>query len=180
MAPPPQPAPEFSRLLSVDKISSTGQIVKLEATPKERQALAERFGLLNLSQLTAQLTVTPSGKNDGFNVTGKIHAEVTQQCVISLEPITATLDREVDVFFLASPESEEVETVDLTHVEEDFEPIEDGLLDLGEMVSQHLFLTLDPYPKKPGLKPLKVLYGEEEQTANPFAKLTDWPKKPPS
>src|ERR1700722_14157319 len=101
-------APEFSRPLQVDKISAGGVDEMLEANVEERKNLAERFGLLDLPKLQAQLTVTPT-RGAMFEVKGRMEADVVQQCVVTLEPLPAHIDQDVDVLF-GAPELLEVDT----------------------------------------------------------------------
>ena len=56
--------------------------------------------------------------------------------------------------------------------DEEVEPIVNGIIDIGELVSQNLGISLDPYPRKPVLEYVEAEYGEAAETApNPFAKL---------
>ena len=65
--------------------------------------------------------------------------------------------------------------------QEDPEKIIGGKIDLGEVVTQHLSLAIDPYPHKEGVK---YEYGDDEPEKvpeafknNPFAALKDWKSK---
>jgi hypothetical protein len=158
--------PEFSRALSVEKIPSGGIEQNLTANEAERQRLVERFGLLGLSQLTAQLNVK-AGDAGTFAVTGTMIADVTQQCGVTLEPLPGHIEQEIDALY-APPNGDE----------EDAEPIIDGLIDLGELMAQNLGTSLDPYPRKPGIAFVEAEYGGEAETGvNPFAKLVSLSKK---
>ena len=163
-------SPELSRPLQVDKISAGGVEEILVANEEERKRLAERFGLLSLLSLQAQLTVTPA-RGAMFAVKGHMEADVVQQCVVTLEPLPAHISQQIDVL-CADPEFLDP-GVSPPHVEVDddeMEPIIGGIIDLGELVSQNLGIALDPYPRKPGLTFVEVEYGDDT-VANPFAKL---------
>ena len=172
-------APELSRPLPVDRVSAGGIEETIKASDKERAALAERFGLLDLPKLEAHVEVHPTRGGAMFEVTGHMEADVVQQCVATLEPLPAHLKQEIGVL-CASPEMLETGAVSLPADldEEETEAIVGGVIDLGEMVAQHLGAALDPYPRKPGVAFVEAEYGAEAAAPNPFAKLAELKKKP--
>ena len=91
-------APPFSRRVRVDALPAGGLTQTIEASPEELAALAALNRLPAIASLTASFTVRRSGRG-GARVTGEVHAEVTQVCVVSLEPFAATVDEPVDVRF---------------------------------------------------------------------------------
>jgi hypothetical protein len=165
----------LSRPVRVDHLPREGQLVTIEATPAEREGLASFYKLPDIAALTATLRVEPWGRG-GARVTGAVHGELTQLCIVSVEPFPAIVDEEVDVRFAPPtaadrkfPMEKEVQTFSLTD-EDEPDPIIDGKIDLGALTAEFFALGLDPYPRKPGA----VLDGEPtdlEQTASPFAAL---------
>ena len=115
-------------------------------------------------------------------MTGAVHGELTQVCVVSLEPFPATVDEEIDVRFAprrttarrAEPHAEP-ETFSMTD-EGEPDPIVDGKIDLGALAAEFFALGLDPYPRKPGasFEPPE----EAEATVSPFSALASVPEKP--
>lgn len=162
--------PELSRPLRVEKISANGVEEIILAGERERLALAERFDLVAINKLEAQLQITPERAGLNFAVRGKLTADVVQRCVVTLEPLDAHVEAAIDVHF-AAPEFLESAEAERNMDEDDMEPITDGIIDLGELVAQHLGLNLDPYPRKEGLPPLEAEFGEPIVVPNPFAKL---------
>ena len=165
----------FSRLVRVDALPREGQAVTIEATPAEREALASSYRLPAVTALTATLRVDPWGKG-GARVTGAVHGELTQLCVVSLEPFPATVDEDVDVRFAPqtaansrSTVAQETETFSLAD-EDEPDPIIGGKIDLGALAAEFFALGLDPYPRKPD-----AVFDEErmnsEPTKSPFAGL---------
>jgi uncharacterized metal-binding protein YceD (DUF177 family) len=165
----------FSRVVRVDAIPRDGQVIAIEAAPTEREELASFYQLPAIAALTATLRVEPWGRG-GARVTGAVHGEVTQTCVVSLDPFPATVDEEVDVRFApqtaansGSMATKEPQTFSLVD-EDEPDPIIDGTIDLGALTAEFLALGLDPYPRKPG-----VAFDEErtnlEPTDSPFAAL---------
>ena len=164
--------PELSRPVAVDKIPPNGLDQTIDAGEQEREKLAGRFGLLRVSKLSAKLAVHPAQAGRAFAVTGRMQADVVQQCVVSLEPLPAHIEQGIDVV-CALPSAEPGEEED-----EDMEPIVNGEIDLGELVAQHLGVALDPYPRKPGLAYVEASYEQRGSQGNPLSSLVEWPKKP--
>ncbi|MDD5586360.1 MAG: DUF177 domain-containing protein [Alphaproteobacteria bacterium] len=173
--------PELSRPLPVDKIPAGGMEEHIVASPAERKALAARFGLLDLSKLEADLNMDHA---DGkiIAVTGTLLADVVQQCVVTLEPVPAHITDKIGILFAppamldagASPPHED------SGGDEAPEPIVNGVIDLGELVAQHLAVALDPYPRKEGASLPVADLGAMPQEAgknNPFARLAELKKK---
>ena len=145
----------FSRVVRVDALPREGQVVTIEATPTEREELASFYRLPAIAALTATLRLEPWGRG-GARVTGSVHGELTQVCIVSLEPFPATVDEDVDVRFApqtaaesASRAIEETQTFSLAD-EDEPDPVIDGKIDLGALAAEFFALGLDPYPRKPG------------------------------
>ncbi len=165
----------FSRLVRVDAVPREGQAVTIEASPAERKELASFYRLPAVAALTATLHVDPWGKG-GARVTGAVHGELTQICVVSLEAFPATVDEDVDVRFAPqtganskSTATEDTQTFSLSD-EDEPDPIIAGKIDLGVLTAEFFALGLDPYPRKPDA----VLDEERTNTepiASPFAAL---------
>jgi hypothetical protein len=165
----------FSRLVRVDAIPREGQVMTIEATLDEREELASFYKLPAIALLTATLRLVPWGKG-GAHVTGAVHGELTQVCIVSVEPFPATVDEELNVRFAPpapahrKPSAEpEEQTFSLADQDEP-DPVIDGKIDLGALAAEFFALGLDPYPRKPG-----ALLDEErtrsEPAFSPFAAL---------
>jgi uncharacterized metal-binding protein YceD (DUF177 family) len=174
-------APPFSRLFRVDALPAEGRIETIEASPDERAALAALNRLPAIAGLTATFAIRRGG-HGSVRVAGDVHAEVTQVCVVSLEPFTATVDEPVDVRFAPVAEAEaarrgEGDAEELVEVdgEDPPDPIVDGKIDLGALAAEYFALGLDPYPRKPGVAftPPEPQDGAD----SPFAALAELKKK---
>jgi uncharacterized metal-binding protein YceD (DUF177 family) len=170
----------FSRPVRVDSLPRDGQVVTIEAAPAEREELASFYRLPDIAALTATLRLEPWGRG-GARVTGAVHAELTQVCIVSLEPFPATVDEDLDVRFApataaksGSMATEEPQTFSLAEDDEP-DPVIDGKIDLGALTAEFFALGLDPYPRKPG-----AVLDEEptnsEPTDSPFAALAQLDK----
>ena len=161
---------EFSRPLQVDRVPKLGSTEKLSAEPAELQALAKRFKIPVLHSLSAEIRATP-WRGGGMKLEGHITADLEQVSVISLEAFRETVSVPLARYFL--PHGAVVDN----QQEDDADPIDNGWIDLGEVVAETLALDLDPYPRKPG----EAFPGHVEDDAaeakapSPFAVLA--PKK---
>lgn len=163
--------PELSRPLRVEKISPNGVEEIIHASEREKQTLAQRFDLVEIKKLEAKLQVTPERAGLNYLVKGNLSADVVQRCVVTLDPLQAKVEQAIKVHF-AAPEFLGSGATERNLDEDDMEPITDGVIDLGELVAQHLGLGLDPYPRKPDVPPVEIGFGQTVKPANPFAKLT--------
>ncbi len=161
--------PEFSRIWRLDALGIDRQ-VEIEADAAERAALATRFALQSLDALSATASFHPVAA--GIEAKGQMKAKAVQSCVITGEPVPATIDQPFTIRFVApdaTPVSEELEldAEDCDVMEHDGQGI-----DLGEAVAQTLGLALDPYPRAPTaedrIKEIGILSEEE---AGPFGAL---------
>ncbi|MDA9422656.1 MULTISPECIES: YceD family protein [Bradyrhizobium] len=141
----------------VAQIPDAGLHRELEASAAERQAMAEVAGLREILSARAEFDVVP--KSGGrVQVTGTVRARVGQTCVVTLDPIESEIEEEVDLMF--APEAEARRLADLIEEGQDEEgppevadppePILGGIIDLGRLATDALFLAIDPYPRKEG------------------------------
>ena len=140
--------------VAVAHIPETGLHRDIEASPVERAAMAEVGGLREILSANASLDVTPMS-GGRFHVGGRVRARIGQTCVVTLDPIESDIDEEIDLIF-APPEqipelSDLVDDAAESEVEipDPPEPIENGIIDLGRLATDALFLAVDPYPRRP-------------------------------
>lgn len=144
--------------VTVAHIPDTGLHRELEASAAERQAMADLAGVREILSAQASFDVVP--KSGGrVQVTGHVRAWVGQTCVVTLDPMESEIDEEVDLIF--APEAEVRRLADLIEEgQDDKEPPEvadppeaivNGIIDLGRIATDALFLAIDPYPRKPGV-----------------------------
>ena len=85
------------------------------------------------------------------NLEARYIAEIVQICVLTLEPITSIIERK----FFCTIAEKDVFNIDeeLVFTVNDVDPPEftnNGFFDAGELVSQHLLLEIEPYPRAVG------------------------------
>jgi len=164
--------PEFSHILSVARLSPNGVEESLEATPTERAAVAKRFELIELPLLKAQLLVQP-GRMQRVAVTGTITADIVQNCVVTLEPLTTHFELNIKVTFLPLEEKPEQNDGEGENLDDEVEYIQNGKIDLGELVAQQLGVNIDLYPRKPDAALNSTSFGPIETKPQPFANLVE-------
>jgi uncharacterized metal-binding protein YceD (DUF177 family) len=163
------PEPEFSRPFTVDRLGQTVVTETLLAGPAECAALAKRLGLVELTQLSAVVALerTLGGL---IHVGGRLEADVVQNCVVTLVDFPSHVEDSFALDFGNAP----VEFGDEIELDPDYdppEPIEGGVIDLGELVTQYLALALDPHPRAPGATLDPVWGASDAAEASPFAVL---------
>jgi uncharacterized metal-binding protein YceD (DUF177 family) len=146
----------FSRTIDVNVVPADGLERHIEATADERVAVAEAFGLLGIESLAADVAIVP-WRGEGFAVTGRVVARITQRCVVSLAPVEQAIDEPFEVYFvpagsrlaaaLARPEREVAVQVWGAEPPEVFPG---RSIDIGAVAEEHFALAIDPYPRAPG------------------------------
>lgn len=155
--------PEFSHRLALAHVPAGGMELHLEASAAEREALAQRLGLLALKAFAADLRLRPD-EEGAICVSGRMTAALEQACGVTLVPVAQSIDEEVAWRLL--PEG--MEPSDGEDDPDDIES-EQGVADLGEALAQQLSLAVDPYPRAPGATLPEGLADQEAH--GPFAAL---------
>jgi len=169
----------------VAQIPETGLHRDLEADQAIRNAVADVGDLREVLSVQASFDVTPMS-GGRFQVAGRVRARVGQTCVVTLEEIENDIDEPIDLIF-APPEQipqmaalvDEAEEGD-EETPDPPEPIENGMIDLGRVATDALYLAVDPYPRKPDAVFEPVLEATDPED-HPFAALKALkvePKKP--
>ena len=159
----------------VAQIPDTGLHREIEADRATRDAMAAVSGLRDILSASASLDLTLE-KAGRVHVAGRVRARVGQTCVVSLDPIENDIDEAIDLIF--APPEQIPELADLVddaaesdaEIPDPPEPIENGVIDLGRLATDALFLGIDPYPRKPDavFEPQVVAADPED---HPFAAL---------
>ena len=168
-------ADPWSVPVTVAQIPDTGLHRDIEAGRAAREAMAEVAGLREILSASASLDVTP--KSGGrFHVAGRVRARIGQTCVVTLDPIENDIDEPVDLIF--APPEQIPQLADLVdeaaesdvEIPDPPEPIVNGVIDLGRLATDALFLGIDPYPRRPDavFEPPVVAADPED---HPFAAL---------
>ena len=134
---------EFHRPLPLGRVGPEGRTEVLEPTGAEREALARRLHIPGIGALRATLRLAPE-PDGAVRVEGRLEAEVTQECVVTLEPVAQQVAEQFVLRLLPSGREPADGPDDLDEV-----MAEGDVADLGEVVAEQLALALDPYPRAP-------------------------------
>lgn len=163
--------PELSHPVRLDRIGAAPITASIVADDRVRAALAERFDLISVESLQAELTIRRRRESGWIQVTGEVRADVVQTCVVTTDPVPATVCAEISELFDDSGDIGADEVV-LDPMADSPEPVEGDSIDVGEVAAQALGLSLDPYPRAPGAEPaLTVSEADDAGSDSPFAKL---------
>lgn len=175
----PSGPPPFSYRVKVGNVSHNALEVHIEADDRECAALARLWDILGVQVLAADLKIR-RWKKDGVKVFGSVHAEVTQACVVTLDPVAEVIDEEIDEIFVpegsalaripANDQGEILIDADGPDLPESFTG---DTIDVGAVVAEVVAMALDPYPRKPGAEFADHVEGSagDDKKPSPFAVL---------
>ncbi|MEM7617963.1 MAG: DUF177 domain-containing protein [Pseudomonadota bacterium] len=182
---------EWSHFFDVDDLGKEGrEELTISASEEECKDIARRINVLRIKDISADLVISRSAGT--YHVTGSFTANVTQECVVTLDPIETNLsesvegwfaDKESTVSFAAAKREREGAKshgeVEILEESDDPEPLIEGIIDLGELVTQHLSLAVPSYPHKEGVEfevtDDKFKINENSPLKkNPFEALKGW------
>lgn len=187
------PAPEWSVLVDAQTVTSTPQKTRIAASEEERKALCTRLGLNNISSLSADVTLHRE-KGSVIHVNGLMKANVMQVCSITTDPVQTQIEETFEGWFadqdrivmLAKARHERLgrmtdSEIPILDESEDPEPLVNGMIDIGELVVQHLSLAVDAFPRRRGLEDTEIIDVSAGDPAalvrrNPFEALKNWKK----
>jgi uncharacterized metal-binding protein YceD (DUF177 family) len=144
--------------------------IEIVATATERDALAKRYGILSLDALEAQVTVRDDGSGE-IIVEGHLQAQVVQECVVTLEPVSETVATSFDQRYTLTPAEPTTDLVIRPDDSEPPEPVIGDSIDLGELVAEFLSLAINPYPRAQDADVQAAQYRSDAPSDGPFAVL---------
>lgn len=159
--------------VSINRLPAKGMPVTIEADASALSALAAEHDLLSAQKFRAELLVT-NWRGNGVAVKGRVEASITQACIVSLEPVEAEIDEEVDSTFLprdsklfrsGDPSGEVL--VDFDGPDSP-EVLEGDTLDVGALAEEFFAVAIDPYPRKSGAQPVAPA-SDTDQPLGPLA-----------
>ena len=172
--------PEFSRIVKLEELKDIPLLLQVSADESETLALSKRFNLVELSYLNASIAMTWVNTDKVLSVVGSFQASVTQNCVVTLDPVEVKISEQLSLLFArdigVSAENDDLDSA---------EPLMGDHVDLGEIIAEELSLSLDPYPRGAelpltnysvgldGARDREDELGGEFRKKNPFSILAD-------
>lgn len=160
--------------IDIKTIPAKGIDFELTATQEELELLAQRFDLPKVTSFVLKGRVKG---NDILCYEGVFTANVTRECVVSLDTFDAVVQGDFKEFFSEKGTDFSSETnFDIDMEDEDtVDLIKNSRLEIGEIAAQQFGLALDPFPKKENTYFEYIETKGEKQ--NPFDVLKNLIKK---
>ena len=159
------PQIRLDSLISVDHIRPDSlNFFKFSANDDERRRLAVRFNFIDVKVLSAEVSVNKSARNC-WDVTGQLRGDVVQACGVTGVPLRETVDFLIEERYVRSADS-------LSEVEvliDETEPLENGAINIGEMLAQSLAVAVTPWPR--AVEAPETFTSGEKSPDHPFAGL---------
>ena len=137
------PRAEFSRRIPVGRIGAGGLKQEVEASAAECRALAQRLQLPAVASLTCRFRLSPPLAGQ-VAAEAQLRAEVTQLCVVSLEPFEAVVGERFTLRFV--PEGAEEDDIDPESPDEVAYAAD--AIDLVEAAAEQLAFALDDHARR--------------------------------
>ncbi len=170
---------DLSLSVAVEDISNEPRRYRVVASEADKSALVERFGIVALETLEADIEVRSTGKPFTIWVTGKIASKLTQQCIATLGEVPEVVDEEFELMLVSQETADHFDAEELYTDPDapDYDAFEGDELALGETVAQTLSVFMNPYPRHPdadigSVAGESISVNEElEKRPNPFSTL---------
>lgn len=161
-----------SFLAHVARLPRKGMPVVIEATARQREALAREHALVEVASWRADLLVEP-WKRNGVKVSGRVVADIVQECVVTLDPLSSRIDEAVEGLFL--PEDSKLGRLGFDHAGEIViaaegpdspETFAGDSIDVGALAEEFFALAIDPYPRSRGAEIASAGSGDRDVEAD--------------
>jgi hypothetical protein len=154
---------EFSRPLDIKiQLSKNAGNIDIHAKEDECKALAKRFSFHKIKNLSLKGVISERKNDDkSYVFHGILWAEYIKQAEEDLPEQPEVIQEDI-ALLLCKTEPESLDFDDM-----DFEIIEQGVVDFGEIVSQYFYLATDLFLDDHNLS----VYPEDDTTNNPFDEL---------
>jgi hypothetical protein len=152
-APTAAPLRQFTNL---GRLGNAGERVDFAADAAQRDAIAHWSGVLSVQGFTVTADIRKLGPVR-FRVDYRLMADVTQACVVTLDPIPAHIECKFsrELHFVGNSRRVAGPDGDMVldpGAEEGPEDIESLHYDLAGPALEEYSLALDPYPRRPGVE----------------------------
>jgi uncharacterized metal-binding protein YceD (DUF177 family) len=161
----------LSHVYNLARLGNAGDAVHFAADTEQRGAIAKWSGIVSVEKFEAGVEIQKLAPNR-FALAFRLSADVTQACVVTLEPVSSHMERSFtrELMFVGSYSGSGPEVVLDSALEEGPEEIESLHFDLAMPVLEEFVLSLDPYPRRPGVE-FAVKNPESTPPDSPFAVL---------
>ncbi|HVW72530.1 MAG TPA: DUF177 domain-containing protein [Rhizomicrobium sp.] len=173
---PHAPGLPLTHSYNLARLGNAGDAVTITADADQRAAIARWAGIVALGSLEAKIAISKLGASR-FALAYRLTADVVQACVVTLEPVESRMNHSFtrELHFIGPVRHKPVEDdsgpeLILDSEEEGPEEIESLHYDLAGPLLEEFVLSLEPYPRRPGVE-FSTQTGEQEKPESPFAVL---------
>lgn len=173
----------ISRVYCVDVIPAAGVSGTIELDQNEKLEIAKILDITKIKKFKFTYKITHS-RQGRFQLDGRLEADTTQECVVTLEPVEKTYSDAVEIALWPPKDvalaEKLAEQEGRSFLLDGPEPIADGQIDVGQIAYEHFASTLDPFPRKAGVT---FEWSDDSQSESPqelqkpFAGLDDLLRK---
>lgn len=173
----PSHIPQF--FVDVETLPSSGLSVSLKQDEAQNDAVFDLLQIQSMPSFRADLEFKRWAKK-GVQVSGRIKADVSTQCPVSLEPVTQNIETNLNARFvpanshLAKPKLDEEGEIVLSMDSDDLPDIYEGhKLDAWAIALEYLALEIDPFARAPDAQFSPATQGmfEDTEQKSPFEVL---------
>jgi hypothetical protein len=166
--------PPLEREFNFGRLSDAGEVVVLAPTAAELEALAKWVEVCSVDAFRGTIDLTRKSPSD-FHYEASIEADVTQNCVVTLEPVKSHISRhfsrDLHLSRMVRRDPAAVEALASGAGDDEApEEITSPIYDIAGPVLEEFSLAIDPYPRAPGAA-FESVTDPAEQALNPFAVL---------
>ena len=161
--------PPFSRVIKISdlNVKKNNQFI-INLLKKETISLVKFLDIRSLDFFKCSINLVYL--QDKWEINGEVTINCTLQCVISLEDLSFKLKIPFKRYLSSNLNLKSNKIINYENINCDIDPLTENV-DLGDIVSEEIYLALPKYPKKSGVKLRNILRTEESSELNPFKKL---------
>jgi len=173
----------FTFVIALDQLGAEAMPINWRAGAEERSALSNYLGIAGIDRLDFTGRIERLGDGKAVRLQASVCAEITQTCIVSLEPVQAHIDESFALVYMpptpdCEPQRPKEVLVDPDE-EDDPELLIDNRIDAAAVVVEQVALALDPYPRLDDAALPEALVAKMNSGGkiNPFAVLESLKEK---
>jgi len=143
----------FQRFYDLGDLSEAGAELTIAPSPDDLLRLAEWLEVAAVKSFTATIRLRRLSPAR-FGYAAQLEAEIVQSCVVTLEPVQSHIVRDFarELHLVRHRLSPKTDTLTLAAGDDDApEEIDSPRFDVAGPVLEELSLSIDPYPRAPGV-----------------------------
>ena len=140
----------FSYPIEVDGLSSSVKKYQTTASAKDLVYLTEVLKVPAVKSSTAEIWLKHNRRDHTLDVTGKVKAELELTSVISLENFDKVYEGDFALHYDTKATYKDIRDMEPEFDDDVPDIVEDGKIDLGDIIIEQVALMIEDYPRKDG------------------------------